>query len=114
MWTGAQAKERGLVDTLGSYGDALNSAAKRANLGDHKREGYRVVYIEREPSPLQRLLDMFGGAAASILAERLELLPAGMPPKMALEVQHDVGRLANLADDRKPFTALAHCLCGRD
>jgi protease-4 len=114
VWTGAQAKERGLVDTLGSYGDALNSAARRANLDDHKGEGYRVVYIEPEPSPFQRLLDMFGGAAASILAERLELLPAGMPPKMALEIQHDVGRLANLADDRKPFTALAHCLCGGD
>jgi len=114
VWTGAQAKERGLVDALGSYGDALNSAAGRANLGDHKGEGYRVVYIEREPSRLQRLLDMFGDAAAGILAERLELLPAGMPPKMALEVQRDVGWLANLADDRKPFTALVHCLCGRD
>ena len=114
VWTGAQAKERGLVDALGSFGDALDSAARRANLGDHKGEGYRVVYIEREPSRFQRLLDMFSGAAASILAERLELLPAGMPPKMALEVQHDVAWLANLADDGKPFTALVHCLCGRD
>jgi len=114
VWTGTQAKERGLVDTLGSYRDALNSAAKRANLGDHKGERYRVVYIEREPSRFQRLLDMFGGVAAGILAERFELLPAGMPPKMALEVQHDVAWLANLADDGKPFTALVHCLCGRD
>ena len=114
VWTGAQAKERGLVDTLGSYGDALDSAAKRANLGDHKGEGYRVVYIEPELSRFQRLLEMFGGAAASILAERLELLPAGMPTRMALEVQQDIGWLSNLADDRKPFTALVHCLCARD
>jgi len=114
VWTGAQAKERGLVDTLGSFGDALDSAAKRANLGDHKGEGYRVVYIEREPSRFQRLLDLFSGVAAGILAERLELLPAGMPAKMGLEVQHDVAWLADLANDGKPFTALVHCLCGRD
>jgi protease-4 len=37
VWTGGQAKERGLVDRLGSYGDALQSAAKRAHLdGDFR------------------------------------------------------------------------------
>ncbi|MDB5756053.1 MAG: signal peptide peptidase SppA, partial [Massilia sp.] len=46
VWTGAQAKERGLVDRLGSYRDALASAAARARLkGD-----YRVAYIERDSS----------------------------------------------------------------
>ena len=30
VWTGLQAKERNLVDRIGSYGDALASAAKRA------------------------------------------------------------------------------------
>jgi len=114
VWTGAQAKQRGLVDKLGSYADALNSAAKRAGLGDHKGEAYRVVYIEPEPSRFQRLLEMFGGTVAGIFSERLGLLPAGMPPKIVLEVQHDVGWLASLADDRRPFTALMHCLCGRD
>ena len=44
VWTGAQAKERGLVDTVGSFGDALDSAATRAKLGDR----LRVVYIERD------------------------------------------------------------------
>ncbi|HEX7437294.1 MAG TPA: signal peptide peptidase SppA, partial [Caldimonas sp.] len=32
VWSGAQAKERGLVDRLGSYGDALDAAAARAKL----------------------------------------------------------------------------------
>lgn len=113
VWSGAQARERGLVDTLGSYGDALKSAARRAKLGDDKGEGYRVSYVEDEAGPLQRVLDFLGGAT-SIIAERfnLRLVPAGVPPKVAQEIQHDVGWLANLADGRKPFAVVAHCLCG--
>ena len=37
VWTGVQAKERGLIDTIGSYGDALRSAARLAKLGDDYR-----------------------------------------------------------------------------
>jgi protease-4 len=44
-----QAQERGLVDTIGSYGDALKSAAKRAKLKDD----YRVAYIERDESAFE-------------------------------------------------------------
>jgi protease-4 len=43
VWTGVQAKERGLVDTIGAFSDALRSAARRAKLGEQPR----VVYIER-------------------------------------------------------------------
>ena len=50
VWTGSQAKERGLVDTVGGYTDALTSAAKRAKLG----ADYRVAYIERDTSPAER------------------------------------------------------------
>src|SRR5207237_696819 len=34
VWTGAQAKERKLVDHIGGLADALEDAKKRANLGD--------------------------------------------------------------------------------
>ena len=49
VWSGSQALERGLVDRLGLYGDALKSAAVRAKLGDDPR----VVYIEREPGAFE-------------------------------------------------------------
>lgn len=42
VWAGINASENGLVDKLGSYRDALDSAAKRANLG----KDYKVRYIE--------------------------------------------------------------------
>ena len=111
VWTGEQAKERGLVDTLGSFSDALKSAARRAKLGD---EGsYRVSYIEPEPGRLARLLEAFGGTAASIVAEQIDahVLPTGVPRQLAKEVQHDLGWLGVSVQARKPFASVIHCLC---
>ncbi len=110
VWTGAQAKERGLVDRLGSYGDALQSAATRGKLG----KDYRVVYIEPEPSKLQRVLDAVTGGVASIVTERVDQVfaPVTLTPKVATEAQRELSWLAGLADERKPFTAIVHCMCG--
>ncbi len=110
VWSGMQAKERGLVDTLGSYGDALKSAAKRGKLDD---DGFRVVYVEAEPSPLQRAREMFGDAALAAIGTRLDLqlVPAGVPSRAAQEVRHDLGWLAKFADEGNPFAAVVHCLC---
>ena len=112
VWTGEQAKERGLVDTLGSFDDALKSAARRAKLG---AEGdYRVSYIEPEPGRLARLLEAFGGAAASAIGEQIDarVLPSGLPRQLVQDVQHDLGWLgANAGARNKPVTAVIHCLC---
>ena len=45
VWTGAQAKERGLVDAFGGLDEAVAEAAARARLG--KPGSWRVRYIER-------------------------------------------------------------------
>jgi protease-4 len=42
VWAGVDAAQQGLVDKLGSYRDALDSAAARAKLG----KDYKVRYIE--------------------------------------------------------------------
>lgn len=42
VWAGIDAKGKGLVDQLGSYEQAIEAAAKRANLGDE----YDVEYLE--------------------------------------------------------------------
>src|SRR3546814_7667076 len=44
-WSGAQAKERGLVDAFGGLRDAIDDAATRAALGVESE--YRVRYIEK-------------------------------------------------------------------
>ena len=114
VWTGAQAKERGLVDTLGSYGDALKSAARRAKLGGD----FRVVYIEREISKFDRFVEMIGGGTAQAVAQtvgaQLKLgttMATGLPPGAATGIANDLGWLSDLTASRKPFTAITHCLC---
>ncbi len=109
VWTGAQAKERGLVDTIGSFGDALKSAAKRAKLAD----GYRVAYIERDPGKLAQLIDSFNSRAAAILASQFDLRlgSAAMPPRVVRDVRQELGWLAEISEHNKPFMALTHCLC---
>jgi protease-4 len=114
VWTGAQAKERGLVDTLGSYGDALKSAAQRAKLD---KGDYRVVYVERESSKFDRLLELFGGSALADVAHvfggqvRTGLATTGLPPGAAADVAHDLAWLTEISNGRKPFSAITHCLC---
>ena len=49
IWTGRQALERGLVDNLGDFDDAIQAAAKRADLND-----YTVNTITQDLSPQQQ------------------------------------------------------------
>jgi len=114
VWTGAQAKERGLVDRLGSYGDALRSAAKRANLGDD----FRITYAEQPTTLAERLLERMGLSDAQILTVqvKLGLLPADLGTAAlggttAAAIGKDLGWLSAVADRRQPFQAVTHCLC---
>ena len=112
VWTGAQAKERGLVDRIGLFGDALRSAATRAKLGDKPR----VVYIEREPGAFARFVEhaQCRGRAASSAPRSTQLHRRGLGVAAAL-VRGDgreLGWVADIAERRKPFAAVVHCLCG--
>jgi protease-4 len=109
VWTGQQAKERGLIDTVGGYGDALKSAAKRAHLGDD----YRITYIERELSGIDRIVRYFDVKAAQMLAEHVDLtmMRSGIPPMAARSVANDFGWLSGIVENHRPFTAITHCFC---
>lgn len=109
VWTGQQALERGLVDKVGSYGDALQSAASRARLG----KDYRISYIEREPSRLDRVFNLFGEAATKVLQDqfKLALAPSAMPPAAAQQIAGELSWLADLNKEGKGYMALTHCLC---
>lgn len=110
VWTGAQAKERGLVDRLGSYRDALASAAKRAKLG----EDYRVAYVERPVSRIERFLNLMGASTAQAIniQVKLGLMDAALPAGPMTQVAQDMAWLKDVADGRKPFAAVTHCMCG--
>ncbi len=58
VWTATQAKEFGLIDNLGYKKDAIEAAAKLANL-----DFYEVITIEQELSEKEQLLrELFGSA----------------------------------------------------
>ena len=114
VWTGAQAKERGLVDRLGSYGDALRSAAQRAHLG----ADFRVMYAEQPTTLAERVLERMGlsDAQALTVQVKLGLLPADLGAAALgagtlAPIGKDLGWLSGVADRRQPFAAVTHCLC---
>jgi len=109
VWTGAQALERGLVDRLGGYRDALAAAAQRGKLPGIDSGELRITYLEREPGRLQQLIEFFGGSVrAAVLGELDTLLPGtGMR-----ELRRDLSWLAELAQQQRPVPLVLHCLCG--
>ena len=69
VWTGAAAKERGLVDSIGGLDEAVAAAAALAGL---EEGGYGRRYLEPEQSLLQRLAGEMGVQGVRI-AERMGL-----------------------------------------
>jgi protease-4 len=107
VWTGAQARERGLVDALGGIDDAVKSAARRASLGD----GYRVEYIEHEPRGLNRYLALLFGRVAAFARSGFgwEGAAQALLGSSAAQVRRELEMLATAR--RQPLTAFSYCFC---
>ena len=69
IWTGSQALARGLVDRLGSFDDAVQTAAQLAKLEAKAGERVRRVYVERDLSRSERLIASFTDTLAPPLAQ---------------------------------------------
>ncbi len=114
VWAGKDAQARGLVDRLGSYGDAIAAATQRGKLASDAR----VEYIEAKPSRLQSWLRNLGVNQADLSAApgvghalQSLMVSTGLLPPMVQSISADLGWLADVANQRKPFAAAAHCLC---
>ena len=59
VWTGEQAMEKGLVDVLGTFDDAVKIAAAKANLGDD----YKLRYYPESKPFFEKLMEDFGSQA---------------------------------------------------
>lgn len=106
VWSGAQAKERGLVDELGGLGEAIAKAGELAKLA----EAPPVRYVEKALSPFeQALADMNRNARMNAMAVGLGPALGLLGEKRAGQVKDD---LAFVLDAQgKPFQAVAHCFC---
>jgi protease IV len=109
VWTGAQAKDRALVDRTGSLADALQAAASRAKLGADAA----VQYVERPRGGVERVLGLLNSRLAGLLAAPLDLQAwwLGVPPAVARQAEQDLGWLSDMSEKRQPFAAAVHCLC---
>ncbi|MBV8034216.1 signal peptide peptidase SppA [Roseateles sp.] len=114
IWTGAQARERGLVDRLGSFDDAVQTAVQLAKLEVKAGEKPRVTYVERDLSRGERLLASLTDVMAPSLARAvgqslgLDALPAPVVEELA--VLKDLSKVA--ARGQWDRAAAVHCLCG--
>ncbi|HEV8695301.1 MAG TPA: signal peptide peptidase SppA [Lysobacter sp.] len=116
VWSGAQAKERGLVDDFGGLQVAIDDVAKRAKLG--KSSEYRVRYIEKAVPPFAQLFSSF--AESRIGAQWLQgsdfaqgmaraVLPRALP-----QAAEDLRFLEGAIQPTRgvPVKSLAYCFCG--
>jgi len=115
VWSGAQAKERGLVDDFGGLQTAIEDVAKRAKLG--KDDEYRVRYIEKEAPPFTRLFTDFAESriGAHMLRESTTVqgMARFMLPKAAPQAAADLRFLESAIQPGRgvPVKALAYCFC---
>jgi protease IV len=108
VWSGAQAKERGLVDRLGSFDDAIKSAAKLAKLDE-----YETRYIEKEPSPFEAFIaGMSQSRMGAYFARQGWLNAFGA---LSDRPDQELRKLQSLLRQRHPglpVSVQAHCECG--
>ena len=111
VWSGAQARERGLVDQFGGLHDAITDAAARAKLG--KPDTWRVRYVEKAATPFERFFTRLvesrvGGAWLQHSDFARSLLARAMP-----QVDHDLRFLDSALKPGRgsPVKTLAYCFC---
>ncbi|KFN49880.1 signal peptide peptidase SppA [Arenimonas composti] len=106
VWSGAQARERGLVDELGGLDAALAYAAELAKLEEH-----RVRYVEKPLTPFENFLVGLGQNASTRSLLRV-LAPSpvlGLDRRTADTLERELAWLDR--SGRTPFRAIAHCFC---
>jgi len=118
VWTGVQAKDRGLIDRVGSFDDAIQSALAKAKLPATAR----VTYLTPDAGKFEMWLSRFGMEAVTLVGARLDtallgvMAPAGLPTQTLDEVRQDLTWLTESKQRGAaglPFLAVTHCLCDR-
>jgi protease-4 len=107
VWAGTDAKRLGLVDQLGSFDDAVHSAARRAKLTD-----YEVEFVEPELTWAQELvLQLKSRAVKAVLSAAIDDKTAALA-RVAQKfdpLTREVERLSRFTEPNKVY---AYCFCG--
>lgn len=98
VWSGAEAKQLGLVDELGGLGEALADAAARAKLG----KNFRVSEFPRKKQLGEALAESFGSGKRR---EAESAFPGALGVLWA-QARAELGRLAEYNDPRGIYARL--------
>lgn len=108
VWSGAQAKERGLVDQLGGFQMAIDEAVKLAKLG---KDDYRLNYIERATTPFEQFIaSLNGNAAGNAVLRNMSPMSSVLGRETTERMQKELRWLEGKG--RLPYQGVVHCLCG--
>jgi len=108
VWTGAQAKEFGLVDELGGFEAALKHAAKLAKIGDD----FQTRYEEKAMTPFEQMMvDIGGSRLVRALDARSLFLPMVKGHDARLAELERIERLMQQRHAGLPVSVQAHCDC---
>jgi protease IV len=112
VWSGAQAKERGLVDELGGFEAAVADAAARAKLG--KPDAYRVRYVEKITSPFSQFMGGFAGSHIGKAWLKDSDFARALLAKAMPETDAQLRFVEQAANSRggAPVKGLVYCFCG--
>jgi protease-4 len=109
VWSGAQAKERGLVDELGGLREAQAAAAKLAKLD---KDGYQLTYVEQPATAFEKLfLDLSRNSRMAGLLRVFGPLPSVLGRDTSERIEHELSWLQP-SKSSLPIRAVAHCMCG--
>ena len=107
VWAGTDAKRLGLVDQLGSFDDAVRSAARRAKLTD-----YELEFVEPELTWAQELVLQLKSSVAKTavraLMDEKSMAFAHVAQKLD-PLTKEVERLSRFTEPNKVY---AYCFCG--
>jgi len=110
VWSGAAAKENGLVDKLGSLSDAIESAASRAGL-----VSYETTHIEQKITETEKFMkNLLGSSIITLFTENNDSVHLSqnlmLSPTVLLMQQLHTG-YQNIIRMNDPQNLYAHCLC---
>ncbi|OBT15906.1 signal peptide peptidase SppA [Vibrio sp. UCD-FRSSP16_10] len=114
VWTGQDAVDKGLVDSIGDFDDAIARAASLA-----KVDGYRLNWLQKSLTPAQQFLKDFSKRISvstgidfnSMLSSSLmsnAALPSSLQP-IATQVQEDFSLMHQFNDPNGTYTLCLPC-----
>lgn len=107
VWTGVDAMQLNLVDSMGDFDDALAAAAELAKL-----EQYQIDWMQKPLSPAELLLmELFGTAQAKLMATFNLTAPVTTPLQELLShAQQEISTFASFNDPNGHYILCQECV----